>query len=45
MGQLPQSIAWWCFEASEITIEQLVRIAADIGYRGIELVDKDNPGF
>jgi hydroxypyruvate isomerase len=40
MGQLPQSIAWWCFQASEITIEQLVRIAADIGYKGIELVEQ-----
>ena len=40
MTQIKQSIAWWCYEGSELTLEQLVRLAAEIGYSGIELVEQ-----
>ncbi len=40
MTQIKQSIAWWCYEGSELTLEQLVRVAAEIGYSGIELIEQ-----
>ncbi|GAC1429192.1 MAG: TIM barrel protein [Ktedonobacteraceae bacterium] len=40
MAQIKQSIAWWCYQEGKMTLEQLVRVAAEIGYRGIELVEQ-----
>src|SRR5260370_40774930 len=41
MHRLKQSIAWWCFAQGELSTQMLVRVAADIGYEGIELVDQE----
>lgn len=41
MGQIKQSLAWWCFARASITPQRLLRAAADIGYRGIELVQPE----
>jgi hydroxypyruvate isomerase len=38
MSQIKQSVAWWCFVRGEMTPEQLVRAAAEIGYAGVEIV-------
>src|SRR2546423_15513746 len=42
MGQIKQSISWWCFTQGDMTIERMVRIAADIGYEAIELVEQEH---
>jgi hydroxypyruvate isomerase len=39
MGALKQTISWWCYERTDLTPEQLVTLAAEIGYRGFDLVD------
>jgi len=41
MGHIKQSITWWSFALGDMTIEKLVRIAADIGYEAIELVEQE----
>ena len=41
MGHIKQSITWWSFALGDMTIERLVRIAADIGYEAIELVEQE----
>jgi hydroxypyruvate isomerase len=40
MDHIKQSISWWCFTQKDMTIERMVRIAADIGYDAIELVEQ-----
>src|SRR5437899_254650 len=45
MGQIKQSISWWCFTQGDMTIERMVRIAADIGYEAIELVEQEHWQF
>jgi len=42
MGQIKQSVAWWCFAQRGMTIERLVKAAADIGYAAIELVEQEH---
>src|SRR6266700_790436 len=41
MGHIKQSITWWSFALGDMTIERLVRMAADIGYEAIELVEQE----
>ena len=41
MGRIKQSITWWSFALGDMTIEKLVRMAADIGYEAIELVEQE----
>lgn len=41
MGHIKQSITWWSFALGDMTIERLVRVAADIGYEAIELVEQE----
>jgi hydroxypyruvate isomerase len=41
MGHIKQSITWWSFALGDMTIEKLVRMAADIGYEAIELVEQE----
>jgi hydroxypyruvate isomerase len=41
MTHIRQSIAWWCFIPAKMTPQALLRVAADIGYEGIDLVDQD----
>jgi hydroxypyruvate isomerase len=38
MGEIKQSVAWWCFVRGEMTPAKLVRAAAEIGYAGVEIV-------
>jgi hydroxypyruvate isomerase len=40
MSRLKQSLAWWCYAHNEVTPQHLVRAAAEIGYRAIDLVDE-----
>src|SRR3989441_13204765 len=42
MGHIKQSIAWWCFALGDMSVERMVRIAADIGYEAIELVEQEH---
>jgi sugar phosphate isomerase/epimerase len=43
MYHIKQSIAWWCFTQQEdMTMEKMVRIAADIGYEAIELAEQEH---
>lgn len=37
---IKQTISWWCYERSGPAPEQLVKLAAEIGYRGFDLVDQ-----
>lgn len=41
MGHIRQSITWWSFAQGNMTVEKLVRMAADIGYEAIELVEQE----
>src|SRR6266568_545242 len=45
MFPIKQSISWWCFAQGDMTIERMVRIAADIGYKAIELVEQERWQF
>src|SRR5205085_10461340 len=45
MDRIKQSISWWCFAQGDMTIERMVRIAADIGYEAIELVEQEHWQF
>lgn len=45
MGSIKQSLAWWCFEQRDMTIERMVRLAADIGFEAIELVEQEHWQF
>jgi len=38
MGQISQSVAWWCFVPDKLTPDQFVRAVADAGYSAIDLV-------
>jgi hydroxypyruvate isomerase len=42
MEHIKQSISWWCYAQSGMTIEQMARLAADIGYEAIELVEQEH---
>src|SRR6266853_1331178 len=42
MDPIKQSISWWCFTQKDMTIERMVRIATDIGYQAIELVEQEH---
>ncbi len=42
MGQIKQSIAWWCYARGEMTPERLVATAAEIGYEAVELVGQEH---
>ena len=45
MQAIKQSISWWCYAQKGMTIERMVRIAADIGYESIELVEQEHWQF
>ena len=45
MDPIKQSISWWCFTQGGMTIERMVRIATDIGYQAIELVEQEHWQF
>ena len=45
MDHIKQSISWWCFTQRGMTIERMVRIATDIGYEAIELVEQEHWQF
>ena len=45
MDRIKQSISWWCFAQRGMAIERMVRIAADIGYEAIELVEQEHWQF
>src|SRR5260221_11286224 len=45
MDRIKQSISWWCFAQGDMTIQRMVRIAADIGYEAIELVEQEHWQF
>ncbi len=36
---IKQSVAWWCYK--DLSPEDLLRKAADIGYRGVDLVEQE----
>ncbi len=36
---MKQSILWWCYQHTPLTPEQLVRVAVEVGYTGIEVFD------
>src|SRR4029079_4532349 len=38
MGQILQSVAWWCFVPAKLSPEAFVRAVAEAGYAAIELV-------
>ena len=38
MGSIKQSISWWCFQDRGLAPAQLARLAAEIGYGGVDLV-------
>ena len=40
MGPIKQTISWWCYDRSGPAPEQLVKLAAAIGYKGFDLVDQ-----
>ncbi len=42
MTAIKQTISWWCYERSGPAPEQLVKLAAEIGYRGFDLVDQQH---
>ena len=42
MDRIKQSIAWWSFALGDMSVERLVRMAADIGYEAIELVEQEH---
>src|SRR5947209_19387285 len=42
MGHIKQSITWWSFALGDMTLERVIRIAADIGYEAIELVEQEH---
>jgi hydroxypyruvate isomerase len=41
MSQLKQSICWWCFAGTGMTLKHLLHTAADIGYAAVELVEPE----
>ncbi|MEO8397477.1 MAG: TIM barrel protein [Chloroflexota bacterium] len=41
MASIKQSIAWWCFIPAKMTPQALLSAAAEIGYKGIDLVEPD----
>ncbi len=41
MAGIKQSVSWWCFVRGDLTPEQFVRGAADIGYAAVELVGQE----
>lgn len=42
MSHIKQAISWWCFDRNGMTMEHMVRIAANIGYTAIELVEQEH---
>src|SRR5437764_13677857 len=42
MDRIKQSISWWCFAQGDMTIQRMIRLAADIGYEAIELVEQEH---
>lgn len=42
MGQIKQSLAWWCYARGEMTPERLVATAAEMGYEAVELVGQEH---
>ena len=38
-GRLKQSASLWCYESKGVTLDQLCRASADMGLKGIDLVD------
>lgn len=45
MDRIKQSVSWWCFTQRGMTIERMVRLATDIGYESIELVEQEHWQF
>src|SRR5258708_8261645 len=45
MDRIKQSSSWWWFAQGDMTIQRMVRIAADIGYEAIELVEEEHWQF
>src|SRR5260370_36231112 len=42
MDRVKQSISWWRFAHGDMTIERMMRLAADIRYESIELVEQEH---
>jgi hydroxypyruvate isomerase len=42
MSRIRQSLSWWCFVRGEMTPDELVRAAADIGYDAVDLVGQEH---
>jgi hydroxypyruvate isomerase len=42
MDRIKQAISWWCFAQRGMTIERMVRLATEIGYEAIELVEQEH---
>lgn len=42
MSPIKQSISWWCFVPDKLEPKALVRAAAEIGYKAIELVEPED---
>src|SRR3954469_12576400 len=38
---MKQSFAWWSFARGQYAPQQLLRAAADIGYQGVELIERE----
>ena len=45
MDHIKQSISWWSFAQGDMTIQRMMRLAADIGYESIELVEQEHWQF
>lgn len=42
MGQIRQSLAWWCFQNGPLEPAQFLRAVAEMGYAGIELIEPEH---
>jgi hydroxypyruvate isomerase len=41
MSAIKQAVSWWCFVGGDMTPQKLLRVAADIGYAAVELVEQE----
>jgi len=42
MGRVNQSLSWWCFARGGISPERLIKEAARIGYKSVEMLPKEH---
>lgn len=42
MERVKQTISWWCYDRRGLAPAQLVQLAAEIGYRGFDLVGQEH---